>query len=299
MCESYSVKVGRFFLCVVANVGIRVVAVLQYIIKMARSMETLSIYEAKDMLEERLTCQSCSNILEEPRVLSCMHSFCYSCVEDFDVEEGDDQNFFKCPFCSTLTVFPEDGAAALPPAFHLIAMLELYKMVKKVQDGDKTSCENCHANCAVGYCKHCSQLLCRGCITIHRRWSKFESHNILGIEEIADTAFQRIPLKEPGVVTCSEHNEPSSFECNTCESLICQSCTVHSHKEHDFQLISETYPVHQDEITSTLLPLKEQMGKINEALAEINERETEILRQGKNIYKVSNGFLITFLGASN
>ena len=249
---------------------------------MARSSETMSIYEAKNMLEERLTCLGCSNILVEPRVLSCMHSFCYNCVEGLEVEEIEDENnIIHCPSCETATEYPEGGVAALPPAFHLIAMLELYKMVHKVQKGDKTSCENCKENCAVGYCKHCSQLLCRGCISIHRRWSKFQTHEILGIEQIANTALQGVPLKLPGEMSCPEHDEAMLFICNTCKHIICQSCTVHDHKEHDFQLVSEDFPNHQEEVISSLEPLKEKIAKINEVISEITAREEEIVQLGK------------------
>ena len=253
----------------------------------------MSIYEAKNMLEERLTCQGCSNILVEPRVLSCMHNFCYNCVQGLEVEQNQEEEaedeepreslagFVRCPACETPTEYPEGGAAALPPAFHLIAMLELYKMVRKVQKGDKSSCENCKENCAVGYCRHCSQLLCRGCIAIHRRWSKFEKHDILGIEQIANTALQGLPLKDPGEMTCPDHEEPMLFFCNTCEHIICQTCSVHDHKEHDFQLVSENYPEHEEEVKQSLEPLKDQIAKLDEAISEIAVRENEIMQLGK------------------
>lgn len=266
---------------------------------MARSSETMSIYEAKNMLGERLTCPGCSNILVEPRVLSCMHSFCFNCVQSFEVEGTgeetmeDDGNtitastaaFIRCPACEAPTDYPADGGtAALPPAFHLMAMLELYKIVHKVQKGDKTSCENCKENCAVGYCKHCTQLLCRSCISIHHRWSKFEKHDILGIDQIADQALQGLPLKSPNEMKCPEHEEQMLFICSTCDQIICQSCTVHEHREHDFQLISEEYPKYEEDIRSSLEPLKEQIEKLKEAIAVLSDRENEIMELGTFLY---------------
>ncbi len=236
------------------------------------------------MLEERLTCPGCSNIMVEPRVLSCMHNFCYNCIEGLETEGNEEGNaFISCPSCETTTDYPEGGAAALQPAFHLIAMLELYKMVHKVQRGDKTSCENCKENCAVGYCKHCSQLLCRSCITIHRRWSKFENHNILGIEQIANTALQGMPLKEPDEMPCPEHDESMQFYCNTCEHIICQTCTLNDHKEHDFRLVSDDYPEHEQEVRRSLEPLKEQIAKLEETVSDISVRENEIMQLGKAV----------------
>lgn len=254
---------------------------------MARSSDTMSIYEAKTMLQEKLTCPGCSNILVEPRVLSCMHSFCFNCVQKLEVgeansETGTNAPFICCPVCEAPTEYPADGnATSLPPAFHLIAMLELYKIVHKVQKGDKTSCDNCNENCAAGYCKHCTQLLCRSCITIHRRWSNFEKHDILGVDQIANQALQGLPLKIPSEMKCLQHDELSLFICSTCDDLvICQSCTVHEHREHKFYLISEEYPKHEEQIRRSLEPLKEQADELKEAIAMITSRENEILELG-------------------
>ena len=248
---------------------------------MAHSSETVSIYEAKNMLEERLTCQNCTSIYQEPRVLSCMHSFCLNCVESLEVQTEEEKQFIQCPFCTNPTDYPENGAGAISPAFHLVALLELYEMVKKVLEGDESSCENCKSHCAMGYCKHCSQLLCLECISIHRKWSKFQTHDIMGVEAIANTAFHRLPIKQPDDMTCSEHNEPLSLICETCNELICHGCTVRLHKEHQFELVSEAFPKHQQEMLTALEPLKEQIARITEALTDISVRENVIIQQGE------------------
>lgn len=48
------------------------------------SMETVSSYNIHLKFPHTFYCKMCSNILNDPRVLNCLHSFCFKCLANFD-----------------------------------------------------------------------------------------------------------------------------------------------------------------------------------------------------------------------
>ena len=48
------------------------------------SMETVSSYNINLKFPNTFYCKMCSNILNDPRVLNCLHSFCFKCLANFD-----------------------------------------------------------------------------------------------------------------------------------------------------------------------------------------------------------------------
>lgn len=48
------------------------------------SMETVSSYNIQLKFPNTFYCKMCSNILNDPRVLNCLHSFCFKCLANFD-----------------------------------------------------------------------------------------------------------------------------------------------------------------------------------------------------------------------
>ena len=48
-----------------------------------------------DILVHKLTCSSCGNIFQEPKILPCLHTFCKSCIRAFMIE-----TCTLCPICN-------------------------------------------------------------------------------------------------------------------------------------------------------------------------------------------------------
>jgi tripartite motif-containing protein 2/3 len=56
---------------------------------------TVSIPVTFRKLKELVTCAVCLKLFENPKVLPCLHSYCYKCIEGLSQSE----NGFKCPEC--------------------------------------------------------------------------------------------------------------------------------------------------------------------------------------------------------
>ena len=145
-------------------------------------------------------------------------------------------------------------------------------MLEKVSGSQQNNCENCHKQQATGYCKQCSRFFCQICIDKHNAW--FTSHQILGVEDVATTASKLVPLKEQPTMECSSHGKPLEVYCDTCDKLICHLCTTaKSHRNHDYEPITDAFPRHQQQIVDSLEQVKKKLAAITTAAQAVETRE--------------------------
>ena len=85
---------------------------------------------------------------------------------------------------------------------------------------------------------------------------------------------------------CNDHNEPIKVYCETCQELICRDCTVSKrHRNHDYNLITESYPKHHQDIEADLTKVKIKVADINTAVTNLITREREVTKQGEDVKK--------------
>ena len=237
-------------------------------------------------LEEQLTCPVCLDHYASPKTLPCLHSFCHQCLEGLPLDPQRKKLILTCPTCRSLTELPEKGASGFPIAFHINNLAEIHGLLKKVSGKKQVECDNCNevgtsAN-ATGYCKVCTKFFCSNCIEVHNKWGPTSKHQILSLDELADTAVELVPVKQEVISNCSSHNKPLEIYCETCQKLICHNCTVRMHKEHDYDVIDDVYRKHQSEIESCLEPVREQIDVVTKALDTINSSQKTIIEEGDN-----------------
>ena len=91
-----------------------------------------------------------------------------------------------------------------------------------------------------------------------------------------------MPIK----MNCKKHDDPLKVYCETCHEVICRDCTISKeHKEHQFELISECYAKHHQEIQTQFDLLKHKTADINTAVMALDTREREMVEQGENVKK--------------
>lgn len=75
-----------------------------------------------DRLEEELTCAICYDIFQDPRVLSCSHTFCRECLQG--LLQPSPGEAVSCPSCRARVAIPAAGPQALPTNFALKAVID-------------------------------------------------------------------------------------------------------------------------------------------------------------------------------
>ena len=90
--------------------------------------EGLSQREVRPSLEElkrEITCAVCQGVYRRPKLLSCSHYYCFSCIENM-ASLSRVGAAFVCPECRQETVFPAGGVAGLQSAFFVERMKRAY-----------------------------------------------------------------------------------------------------------------------------------------------------------------------------
>ena len=234
-------------------------------------------------LEEQLTCPVCLDHYTNPKTLPCLHSFCQDCLEGLPLDKKNETYYLSCPTCHHCTELPEEGAGAFPVAFTLNNLKEIYSLMKKQQ----VTCDNCTSANATGYCKDCSKFMCADCISTHKKWADFSNHELTSLDEVtasvSSTSQLLAPAKQEATLTCSTHNKKMKLYCETCDSVICRDCTVRTHKDHEYDLVSASYTKHCQELEGSLNPVKGKIEGLKKVLSALAEREGEIRERGEGV----------------
>ena len=238
-------------------------------------------------LEEQLTCPVCLDHYTNPKTLPCLHSFCQHCLEGLPLDKKNETYYLSCPTCRHCTELPEEGAGAFPVAFTLNNLKEIYSLMKKVADPQQVTCDNCTTANATGYCKDCNKFFCTKCDGVHKQWGPTSNHELTSLDEVtasvSSTSQLLAPAKQEATLTCSTHNKKLKLYCETCDSVICRDCTVRTHKDHEYDLVSASYTKHCQELEGSLNPVKGKIEGLKKVLSALAERKGVIRERGEGV----------------
>ena len=145
-------------------------------------------------VQEELLCAICLDFLEDPKLLSCAHSFCRKCLQDLislapplrlEEEKADE---IHCPSCRDITSVPNGDVQELRTNFKLKSMVEIVspeekehmreviRIRKNPQMVDQWQLPVCSQHCRPQeyYCIDCNELLCRKCMIDRHRQHDFD-----------------------------------------------------------------------------------------------------------------------------
>ena len=237
--------------------------------------------QALRKLADQLECAICLDSYNDPKLLQCFHVFCKKCLEPMVLQDQRGLSL-RCPTCRQSTLLPAHGVSGLQPAFHIHHLFEIQDAVKKVkkgQEGKKIQCEKCKKREASGFCRDCSNFVCETCIELHRSWEDFSTHVIISLEQLKREATNLIPPAKK-TLYCSKHTDQKlDLYCETDEELICRDCIVRTHRDHQYDLVSEAFLKHQDALAAFLQPVKQQLGTVNDAIQGLDTQQDQITHQ--------------------
>ena len=223
----------------------------------------------------QLECSVCLDTYTDAKLLPCFHSFCKKCLERLVVRDRDGHTL-TCPNCRRTTPLPPAGVSGLQTDFHVEHLLEIRDMLSKAKEPQKTQCEKCEQSLATGFCRDCGQFVCNKCTEIHQTWKEFSTHQIASLSVVQKEAANLVPPTKK-VMYCPKHPENIlKIYCESCGELICNDCTIRLHQGHNYDLVTDTFPKHKEEIVSSLQPVKQQLATVNKAVQALDTRTKEI-----------------------
>ncbi|CAF1516989.1 unnamed protein product, partial [Adineta ricciae] len=168
--------------------------------------------------DNQYKCSLCKSFYNQPKFLSCTHSFCLQCCEK--LFENKDQ--IKCPTCQQITELT-----------NLNQLIDNYVLIREMEEfalkNGSIECRACTSNdVGVAHCSTCSSYLCAKCCQAHQYMKCFEQHQVRRLSQIS-TDEQNSTRK------CSIHsNNEVKFFCTTCSIPLCDQCLIsHPSPQHD------------------------------------------------------------------
>ena len=201
------------------------------------TMATASVSGMPDRqqsLLQLIECPICLNELQDPRLLSCHHIYCYKCLEDY-YEKGNYGNALPCPQCREVTTLYEGVMDNLPNVFFMNELKEVVMAENGVKEdkpqkhgGVVCSTEDCD-QLGLKYCKQC-EYLCQQCYHDHSKSRVTETHQVF--QESEDAAFTM--SKVPPSPSCHRHKHyVMDLYCLTCNMPVCVTCSQGDHRGHE------------------------------------------------------------------
>ena len=243
---------------------------------MAESVGVADLKSTTDQLQSK--CSVCLQSFNDPKLLQCFHVFCKNCLEPL-VLRGQHGLLLHCPIasCNCSTLLPANGISGLQSAFHINHLFEVQDALQKLKqekEGQKTECGKCKKKEANGFCRDCGKFVCQLCIEMHQIWEEYSTHKVIDLEQL------NIMEVIPPTLYCPKHpGKELDLFCETDQELICQHCIVNTHRDHQYNLVSEAYPRHRDTIITYLGPVMQQLNTVNRAIQSLDTTKVNIMEQ--------------------
>jgi len=231
--------------------------------------------KALKRITTQLKCSVCLDTYIDAKLLPCFHSFCKKCLERLVVQDRNGCTL-TCPNCCRTTPLPPAGVSGLQTDFHAEHLFEIQDLLLKAKEPQKTQCEKCEQSLATGFCRNCGQFVCNKCTEIHKTWKELRTHQIASLNIVQNEAANLVPRTKK-VVYCPKHPENVlKIYCETCGELICNDCTIRLHQGHNYDLVTDIFTKHKEEIVSRLQLVKQQLTTVKKAVQALNTRKMEI-----------------------
>lgn len=203
--------------------------------------------------DDMLNCSLCHSRFKDPKSLTCLHSFCETCLDVYIAKLPDSYTrFFPCPVCRELHPLPATDAktakwvSSSVPALTLPPMSSRRSSIASVTERtDKADrmqlqirvdkrCDVCQENgdhtFAMFWCPTCREALCDLCTKSHRGMRITRSHALMDIDDVKERPRKMIQSHE----MCPDHRgKMLDLYCQDHQCAVCSTCVAVSHRRCD------------------------------------------------------------------
>ena len=251
-----------------------------------------------EKIKVELTCAMCKNLLDYPKILPCLHSYCTSCLKEKSdklANLDDSKRHLQCPSCKAEVLLSTPGAIEeLPSHFSATRLVEIVRLQEQATNKESEItriCRNCKkGDKVVCACIECSKCLCEFCKEVHRVIVETSEHTIYSLDEInASEVPSILPEK---VKMCPTHpTKPLELYCKCEDVLICRDCIIKKHKDHDYDVISDVVEGEKKILREALPGIQQLVGEVENAIANVKQRRKVVsTRKEENLKRLDDTF---------
>ncbi|XP_052689208.1 probable E3 ubiquitin-protein ligase MID2 [Crassostrea angulata] len=237
-------------------------------------------------------CPICLEEVRNPKYLSCLHTFCESCIQTYisstaTCHDSLNTKTINCPVCRKRIDAPrkdisdEEWASSLPQNKLIVSMW-------LNSNPDKELCKFCERKekkvSATHWCKACMETICDECKAFHDLVPSLQNHKIVNMADTQaygnDVEVEELCLEHKGKVVdafCHYHQKLCCCICLASHHISCQRVQVIADME------VEQERTHVQNIVSTFSDLEESIKnmqqKSREKIDHLNSKKQEICMQ--------------------
>ncbi|XP_041480661.1 tripartite motif-containing protein 2-like [Lytechinus variegatus] len=175
----------------------------------------------KNVISQSTECPVCLSTFTDPKILSCSHTFCKTCLDNLLECHGNYQ--IRCPVCRAVTQVPNQDVSKLQVNLALKNLIEDMKCHPQIC----MSCKSDEKSSAAVYCQDCGKYLCTTCLNAHSQWGDFIDHEVIAMSEILSG---KVTIRR--YRKCRKHpKEDEECFCSNCRRFTCFKCVVMEHKD--------------------------------------------------------------------
>ncbi|XP_026530486.1 probable E3 ubiquitin-protein ligase MID2 isoform X2 [Notechis scutatus] len=266
-----------------------------------------------ETLESELTCPICLELFEDPLLLPCAHSLCFSCAHRILVsscssgESLEPIAAFQCPTCRHVISLNHRGLEGLKRNVTLQNIIDRFQKASLSGPSspsenyrerpyrrsptmstvvDRIACQFCEQDPprdAIKTCITCEVSYCDRCLrATHPNKKPFTSHRL--VEPVPDTHFRGL--------MCLEHeNEKVNMYCVADDQLICALCKlVGRHRDHQVASLSDRFEKLKQTLEMNLTNLVKRNSELENQMAKLIQicQQVEVMKLRKLAQQVAN-----------
>ena len=228
-------------------------------------------------LTKQVTCSICLDTFNDPKIISCFHTFCCECLENH-ARASHRQGRFRCPECQAEIDLPEGNRFdRLPTSFFHNSLLNLLA-VRQSGDGTNITCGNCKKRSSnVHYCFDCARFMCSDCLTAHEVMrDAFEGHKVMPVKDFQAQDYEALLKRQPFCSKKYHEREITRFFCLQCQSCVCHLCIVTDHQNHKVNLLDEAADNEKGNIMADAALSREREKDLTDMIRQFEETASKL-----------------------
>ncbi|XP_078345016.1 E3 ubiquitin-protein ligase TRIM45-like [Oculina patagonica] len=228
-----------------------------------------------ESLLQQATCPICRDTYNEPKTISCLHTFCCECLTKH-ARASHRQEKLCCPVCQAEIDLPEGnrGFDGLPTSvFHknLLSLLAVHHL--RSGNGECITCGNCKNKTSdVCYCFDCAEFICPVCLHAHEVWKVFRGHKVKSVlKEFQADDYEAVLKRQPFCTEQFHEQEVTRFFCLRCQSCICHICIATNHQKHEVILLDEAADNEKGNIMADVTRIRDNERALKDVIRQFEE----------------------------
>ena len=248
-----------------------------------------------EQISDITECPVCAEIMVDPKMLPCIHTFCLKCLSRFWKDKMPCDKI-PCPLCRTEFEIPHGGLEQLQNNIFVQRLIDAQntQMKDEAAKCDICSCRNI-VKVAVRFCMECHQNFCDQCLEVHASMSSTKSHQLSSLGH--ETGLKN-NAKFSESHYCHQHREQKSeIYCKECRIVVCTVCFLAEHKQHDASHVNEYVENEKRRIASNVETISNRLSGVREKLdllkrrvqhltEPIEQTERMIIEKGEELKRV-------------